>query len=1809
MEHSNFLNKRKAFESVTKLTDVSVNPLEILKDKGKNLFLLDLELDSLFELNKGQAGYRESFNQLTNKKIGSGTTQIRLPNVVQFAMGKMDPTSGSIVPGSRVNYILNAAAEGLDEGSFWEGTSKSLKDVMFGRAPVPAGSQLLSRTEFDKAVMGHLAGITRDPNNLISGYNIRNADVSWLEQMGVQSSRIRGFDMLRHAQLLMPEQGYVGGGTLESVSNALLGETAVQTHDAADDIVKLASVAGQLYGKKWQEADPSIRRHILFNMASSLNTRGITSGVSETAAFFRASKDPYLFSRYKLDSAKSVFKTVDGQDILGTVIHSGERSGMRQIYNILKKRDPFAASELFKLHKFFKKTTEGRLRFALETRGNLDYLYLYSVNSQGETIATESLPFVQDQIGTAITYRNRLLASRRIQLQTEKGPVVTSFAGADFRAMRETLRVDKNGGLEVRGGSSNLNEATLRAIVGNAERRRIFTNPNDLDDGAVTIGAKGRVSRSSLLTNLRYTNLNGRINWAAFIASDVELQIAGVRVKEAGANGAGATTKIVGMPQIERINEVTAYYNSTRALEVSRGAADRSYNGLQVLDKAAREALDYTRALGLSAQGIKPEDVQRQIFGVGGGIHLGISERALTKGSFAFRTINLLDYRADIAPMIVPRGFASRLDKVRKLSGATTIPVPGYMGTIGVIQGSGSLAEQAAEARVFGEDPGVWVTKKGMRIMPRYRRTEKVHAPEIGSDLYEKLSPDQIDELSRRGSVLNFGVAGYPSIQLDENSTIASMVRDDKVKKLKLRPGQQIRSLAVRDHGITLEIEKSSKLDTHASFLVNEIRTTSQGLAGSFSDADVIGHSYYFKPSELEMIHYGSKVSKAGKEKELVEYLKGVLPAGHGLEDDLTEIYGKTMFGAPNVETPILTSHIKNFLEKEGIPYAPDQVTYSAKMMSHKTRGRINAERTVSFYDFLFMQRFGADSDLGSLKKGALKLRLQAVQEMGTVGHALGWTSGGPLYSLLKNKFDRSTGKAFDYLRSGLAGVNTGNLDELGKFDVLTFDKIRSGALKPVSASKGGVPMAALRETFLYKYRHSGFVLDLGTNIGSLPIGKGKAVGNSRYVWIPGAHLLGFGGDKGIGRISHSSTVGQYASALDLIFSGAQPQNVALALYKAQSSFISRLFGKGKLLEEKALTSGRVAGSMNARVIGRGASTSLEDLYTVDVDIDYLSRHKKILGLSDEYLDQIKTGGAFGYIHIDPRHRPEYSVLTRLRGVKRAQSKSILGISSELLRMLQRDVDKDVVRFAPLDLYGHWSDALPEGATAEQVNESLKIYFRGQASDFGGSLKASYEEMLSYAGKGKELSSETADFTKFLAWKLHAAAPWVRTRNTIDAMLAIKAKVVDMQKRGLDQAQMVEETTQFISRIFNFKKASSANPIVAKTSELVLEAYSGGSEKVSQRVLRSFAMVAETFQYALAKGGSLSAAATSLSETVAAQEAMVFSMLKNTKDLDPRAALEKAKANINAASRVFVEEVYKAKGSFNFGGQGTNIDDYVRSFSETLGTVNFAKGMFAGVSTAADTPEARQTFLGRASGFFSKLIRGRSDRSIIDLAMAGLDPMQMGDQFITESQAAANFEKHLPEEVVRSTFANLPSHKEAVAAASKDAGKARAMSKGAESVMDTIDNIFKYATDAWSATPQGVKYAAYALGGYAALTNLLDAVPGSDDEYMDAPPISSSHMMQNSLPRTPMVQEENIRYPMPQNPAQFKQKALIQRISPMYGFNGRIASTDASLTANNMLNVMGGAGIANGNIQIYDNRRKGSMDPSFEARNAINSDY
>lgn len=1868
-----FIEQQKRIQNMVTARSTSVSPIEAFRERKFRLGSFDIETKPFKQLEPGQAGYAEGvWDSVNQRSLGSGTSLIPRTNIMQFSMGsglaggRYRSLTDVVVSTDHLGRAFTAAD--MRSGDFLH--HKDLISAVAGdklqpgmrRMPFQAAQSHIQDV-FDKMGSGRNAS-----RRLLLGYNVTNADINWLTQSGIDTSKNKIFDVYRLAQVLMPT-GYTGGMKQESVARYLFGADYIQSHLASGDSELTFKIFNEMLSpERWKgysagqqkQAWDILAPHFAEDMGAPQSTSR-----SLTRNFLYNTNDPYLLRQFKFDKSSHLFSVPgDGGSVARKIIHSGTKRGRNKIYQHIKKIDPESALEFKRLYKKVQKHGRGRIEFALERREGLNFFYMMGLDGNKNVVAQTSMPMHQLGTPSAVTYRGSLMGTYGQGLVTvNKGQARRmQFMGHFMRSMRKGLYDSARGGLDVSFAqgiqSGNIAPPIFQAMVSNAERRRVlYSGDINIDlgkkraglekaAGVVSTDTTGRgVRRGALVTALYDLKMAGDMNFGLLGALDRHF-----RLTKTGSKM---------LPGMQEMFEEFQYINVKRGSEVATTESKklRAYNPFESLSKHGQIIHESMKGIDASFVGTKPEDLPRGVFTVNGGIHMGLNDRAYTKGTFQFRQIRPFLSAEDTArvsgfknPLLVPRGTATGLQKAGKLlakAGQTgNRTLLGAATRMAVIQGSG--AEGAAAAfKIFG-DPGVIPTRKALPFLAKPGSTSVVHVQDLSGDLLEGLTPGQMHSLRQKSANvlgnIKVGSEGILGMSPDGN-------------QVRLQPGTELRGVKWDSASQTFKMQirqAGARLANETPLLINSTRVTAHGYQGALGSSHFIGHSHFFKESDLLAGHYMSKVQDAGLGEDFVAHMRAKV--GDDLMGEIVRSNGQVLMGAPQKTTQEITDITKAFLQERGVSNIdPKEIALSAQD-ALKFGGKSYKEYGVAAF-----HRFAPDIDMGQKAGSALRLRMSAFKDAALLESALG-VNRPRLSRFLKKLHASSTHHSHREFSVGmefLFGLNQDPRAALSAakqagMSVLTPNQIRKQY--KATGIQGARTVDSLKGTWFEKNLRRGFILDMGkdanvlmpTGVGNISGRKESLAGFRRYIYMPSAHLAGFGATQGLASLSKGQPFGHFAEAMNLMIQGdVDDAQIARSLFVAHSKWHRKLFGKDKLIDRRAMRTPKLTQSSALRILPH--SQKMRDVvdpsrvYTAEVDIRWLRENQKQLKISDEFVTSIMEGRGYGYLNIEPHQRLEHNALVRLKaapvnrgmaaaadraGLRGPEASRGIRLSEELLHLLERDVDKDVARMLWLDT-GKGSSLMQKmgiGAdAAQEIQAGIHSLFSAQVDKMAPSLSGEFKSFLereAFLNKNSPANKAISMGNKlstFLAGKHMAPLPWVRMRHD---RFMINELFMAGQKDTGNRMAATAAIGDLIKREFGLKVGSN-NHLLSEGIEKIAK-----SLPDAEATIMTESVIQRYMQFALEKGGTFGSKVQKSLDDLAGLQVQAFEMANSGQDA--KTIISHTRGRAQSIIEAFLSSAYSEKAKLKLGGfadmTGRNQESISRTIQKSariagvqLGNVAALRGI-AG-QTAGSTVSDMKYVLGRSTASVN-LFTNRFQEDEVAEAMMGsktvaqyLPSIGRDVASMAKEGRVASLEQVVPNVVSGGDTAFMSElkklgYKGALDAASEGAGKARHISERGQAVENIIEGLTKDLGDLWKKSPY-VRGGIMALGGLAIAAQARDVIQGTEDEYLNAPPIDSAPGIRAALPGSPMVGQPGgaVQYPIPQNPVSFQQRAAIGRSSPAVQMGGRISSGSPYSAAGMSMSTMNDMGIDSGTVSIVDARRHSNISAELAAKDRVYSDY
>lgn len=1867
MELNEILAYRKRLNDLRQARSTSANPLDIIKAQNMKINILDLETTALRELRPGQAGYRATFDKVLGRPSGVGTSLIDKANIIEFALyGQGRPggpgglienifVEGSYLPGSTLRQKARLLKP---RGTQWAGHSRAMMRAVLGKDPrLPGGAERLPFQEARTRIQGAINRLAQ-PGNLVLGHNIVGADLIWLQQMGIDTSGLRVVDTLRLASILNPKGGTTAGQTLESLARDLLGEKEVAHMAGADVGQTWRLVMEKMFSsERWagysQAQKNAVWDAISPQMAAS---RGMSqSGISGTASILHNVDDPFLLRDLKWTERTALFRTTDGGRAIRKIIHTGTERGRQRI--VARIKDKVAREEFEKLFRFLDQASGGRIHFGLERRGGLEHFFMFGAERGTGGIlqptgVAQSLPWLQTRTlgsSSAATYRGRLKGVQGGYIAHGPSPVRTNYLGLWFNAMRTRL-FDPTGGIEVGMRGGNLTSRLFRAFISNTERSMTFI-PYEGEElsGVMTRSVTGRtVRRGALLTGMRNLTMGGEIDYAVLGALENQRQFI-----TGGIEIGGVTS--------QAIDPIIAMQNEFADLSLGHAervrAGKKIHNRFRGIKAAAKNLLEFFSNYRLTDVGVKSEDVMKGIFVEGEGLHMGLSKKAREKGTYAVRGINIitdpqaLDRLAKAGfrePALIPHALQrarSVAERIGRLRGARIKPMVGIAANVAFLRNPNLLATR----QTFG-DPGVYYTQRGARFVSRKASPRILSVRDLSDEVLAALTPEQFEEFkiakglssARAGSLGTSRVLGT-SIS---GKTIRRK-RSERILGINFNSGTQAYDITLSKSGLEFR--------TEIPLLISDRRATAFSYlkSGQGINADFIAGAEGFNLRQMYVYHLMETAREAGLSKEMATHL-----ASKGL-DPLTS----------NPTDVIRAS--RQLLKSAGVKFKPQTVIDKNPSSIFAGRG------SVIFKGVPVFQRYASEADIGFEVGGALKLRLEQLTDMAAMEGALG-IKGAPMSSLLGKISGKLTRGSVDEFKFGI-GVNTGFIkqaDVLAQarqagLETYTLADIRAGGLQPFSKF-GMHSVDALQGTYYGKHLNRGFVLDLGQNIGALPLGmRGNdlRVGSGlRYMYIPSARMAGFGTTGDIARISSAAPYSAFQEAITLAARGqVSTEAIAQQLFIAQSKFLRSAFGKDKSIDRMLNRTRGIRFSSGMRIIPQRSLANQpmghiarRRVLQVDVDLSYLRKHRRELGLSKEYIESVKQGRAYGYVSIAPPQRAAHSMLVKVRArdtrfinklmralnfknkkrlafpeLSGAYSQG-LGVSEVLQYFLERDVDKDAIRML-------WLDHGKQGAIQKLLGESVDVaglgqMYQAQQEQLVPGMIRDYRRFIAHEmrlGKAldktvkRSVDSRADELATFLGMKGTAAAPWVKFRG--DRAIIYEMWNAAERSKG-DRQAAYTRLVRLVQSQFGFRVGINNPAFYAATRIMAENLPSAKQAVVSRDVIQRY------MQFMLEKAGKSRTMTETVTDALSMIQTDVYRRLQEGKfGKDPTKAAEQAmefaRGRAELITRAYLEKtVKKGRGKLKLEMFARNVDEASSIFGRTYG---YLQGL-RGVSAYAQDPIEGERLLAKsvaAQKLFNRRLTGvnaltdavapglsrelSSGRDMITAASAYLGAIpgdldnvmgisEMGLPIAGNTELIAELQKYgySPREAQSAVRSGTAAAKVAQAVANQTAGAERSMKSA---LAETIGGFTKDISSLWKTSPV-FRYGVMGAGALAAIAQIRNQ---TEDQYLAAPSIETSAAMQMPapMPRAPMVRRDNVQYPIGPNPVQYQQRVRLGRTTPAVQMGGNYRTDNANSFAAYTMDNLQNAGIQNGIISINDARTQDDITQAFSARDAIASDY
>ena len=1783
------ISRNREIQELVTARGQSKNPLEIFREKGYRFNVLDLEVDSLATLKKTSAGYSEAFNPITGRSLGAGTSLIRKANMIQFSMG-------AGVPGGKFSILENIVVDKSTipkANALWPGHDPRLKEAVTGGALEPG----MTRMSYNKAAAAAQKRLnTLGAKDILVGHNILNADITWLKQSGINPAGVNVLDTMSLGQILASSQGHTGGIKLESLTKLFLGKEGT-SHLASEDIVDNFNVLNQMFSpENWAKYSKGQQKQawdFLMPLFAASSGSPVRAGdYSITGSLLHNSADPMLYRQMKFRRSAAIFRT-KGKEALRTLYHSGTKRGAKKIYDRIKQFDPSGAQEFKSLYRYLNQQSGNRINFALEQRNGLEYLNLYSSTKKGRPIGDAvSIPFVQSRHARSlVTYKGALRGTRGSFAGVVGGQLVeTSMTGLFLSQMRATLK--GGGGIEKGLGSGNSTINLLKAIAGNAERAKVFYGGESRGIASKSVGT------GSLLTALHNLKVGPEFGYAIPTAMAGEVQFV-----KAGARIGGATAE--DLPGLAGLKETLKYINIDRSTLVQQGNEQRGFNSVKAIKEGSSQLLKTLEKYGISALGIKEEALTSGIYRRSA-LHFGLSKAAVEKGTFHLRGIQpivnqgmLHQLRGFRSPMLMPSGLVGANESVKRLTrlsgqGGRYSPMMGASMRVSMLYGGNTR-----DIFSFFGDPGVKYTSSALPFLQKPGTPRSVFARELNTKLLSSLSDEQLQafRIDKRLDTSTLGRVNYSGVLGHTDMAPETMRAGERILDIKYNKAS---------HGYDIKLGRDLVREYETPLLVGTRRTTATGPIKGFSGSQLVGHSMFFNTQEMYLHHMAAQVQKAGLNKEYASFLGSRF-------GNVVSSRDFSAIGAPDANQYSILKATRSFLRSKGIEYKPQKEAVSGVPGAY-----------ARAFDLPVFHRFGADQDLGYKAGNALRLRLDAVKEMAMMESSLGLQSSrvsGMLGRIYKaGTYDRlrefKFGLGLMYKQQASGSVRQ-NAAKLG-LDVLNFADIRGGKLSPTTIS-GDKTAGSLAGTYLDKYLQKGFVLDLGEDIGMLPMGmsgsKNFISSGNRFVYIPSARMAGFGYAKGgIGQVSKGRPYGKFAEVINLIARGDVSSNqVARRLFGAYESFERQIFGKNRAFERKLLTTGKLRSSASMRIVPQRSG----GMFDVNVDLKWLGQNKNQLGITDDFLAKIARGeDAFGYMEISPHQRPGHATLVRLRQAKTGSvlSKGI-GVSPELLYQLERDVDKDAARILFLDTAKGSSVDDMLGGKAFHYDRHLNKLFKSQSEKLSPGMRKDFNAFL--RSESRALSSLVRSvnipdhLSSFLSMKGLAAVPWVRTRHDTQIIL----RMWDIGKKTkADQSIRVSRLGRMVSSQFGLK-GGLQNPLISDTLKAVAKTLPG-----DKTAILSMDVMQRYMQFLLKKAGDKKYSTEKSLDALGGLQARLFDRLRTGDIKSGEQLVREAIQESTQISRSFLQDA-AASGELKLAGFGgasraEAIQNASRAFGRTWGPAHAVRAAYA---NAVDPNNYKN--LGRASALrkltgrrgAEDLARGRSFLGAIhglleDSAFSGGRVSNIQEGNILPIEGDTEFRAALARRGLVDGTDTAKARQSLMNKELAETGGSRAI-KGAFG--EVFGDIASGLSKLWRESP-AFKVGLVGAGGLALFANARRVFMGSDEGELSPPPLETSQVMQNSLHRSPMVgmPESNVQYPIGPNPVDFRQKAYLQRMNPAVQLGGQMKGEGSPFASiENATVAMTSAGVGNGMISISDSRRNHDITASFEARDIMNSDY
>ncbi len=1860
---SGFLKTRKLLE----MPNVSTSPLDRFKSTKSRLNIFDTELVNLYELTAGAAGAVESeIEPKTGLRMTGGTSTLKIHEMVQFSVleKSFEPKSSK--------QILNLfrSPEGLSD-NWWEG-SKGVQDLIFGRG-VTEGK---TKAEFEAGVKNYFKSL--DPNSriLLMGYNADKADREWLRQFGAElPSNIHYVDMYDIARIAFPKQGYTGGLKLETLKQVILKQDIKGSHTATGDNLTVSQLFDHIMGAHWNTMSSAQQNMIYKHLTPFLQASPAVNSRfgSHTLDFFQSASvdDPYLLRRYKFAKDSVLFRTRSGKPALGTVFHTGSKAGLEHIENLLGQIDDSSVGHFKKLYQNLQSYSDNRLEFLLEKRKGLDYLYLVSTDKgpsakNRRVLSQVGIPLQQVAATgqkSLVTFGNKAYGVRGRFIEKSGSKFLQrSYTSLMLEAMNQALYPLERGGIVVKDGLNNLNPNFLKAIVANAQRVKMLSPSGDgIDFGSLSRDITGGLldSRSigTALTNIG--SIQGeRSGTVAALENDIQFLL-NRDVWHHQGNLSEEVLKQAEIPEFKKLKDIFDNMNIFRSLAVRQGKGAVANSDMPALKEASAAILKLFEhpdlsGLGATFYGIKPEAIFRGIFSSKGGIHSGITKRTGPKGSFELRNINFFSAKAREgikAASMVPRGLIPGIAGAQRRG---LNYVPGRIATLGVITAnpSGSAADKLAvmmAAHTYGGDASVLATTSGARKIKSTYTNKSIFVNELHSDVLSKLSREQRQQLRRASGDLRINLVGHSKLDL--------LDRDPKTKRV-IDPNQRIvlgtrivngkeRPVVLNEHlksrsKYKLESERLVGITTvkgqrgyylhlaapraeaiGRSIIVGGLRTTISEYqnsetkrGGLFKSADFVGFDEFNSGVDLEYQHKINRITASGKASQFHSFLERELKQKI---ESFTDSHGQFFFETPSADAATLQAKADVFARRHGIDVNVPIVNLSAA--EAKMRG-VPVGTPMKLFDVFMHERLGERDDLGKKVGGALRIRLKDATEAQVRATASGYGGISPSSVALRRIFGRynNAGRHFNdyakYIASGGTVLPSG-------IKTYTLEHLRNGALLPINTS-GHITRESIKGTIFDKHMNTPFAIDLGADVGVIPIGgkkvneagkvtrEARAINRRRILLFPSMRMAGFGLSDGSTKISTTDAFGRFAAGINLLMdSSLDPNFAANQFARGYKKFHGGMFGKDKFYEKHGKKTRKIKESAQLRNIksSLGGDFSGRAVGTVELEEGFIRRNWRDLGLTDDFVKRIKAGQAFGLVTINPHTSLQHSSLVRYQFRKKSRfsfSPSI-GTHPFLSKVIRRDYDKDKIFTLFFDQRNKKSRDAFHAALQKEWEHTSSTDYNILSRNMQETLRRQHniaskktDIERAFADDGKDLDKALMDL---VAFKGLAPSPHLKIKGE-ELFLSPDDQLA--YYKGTPGKDVLKSHLK--KKMFTAFNLSGGRKISSNAIDLAATLMDVNAHELNSRYKNWAVFQEELYQQSLQKAGAIKDAAQQFGDVISGLQVEAWDMYKNDRRTSASDVYGHLKKRASTAASQFMDVVQEHKGMLNIG-SAVNFEDtgkLIEDFSTNQAMMHLMYGSF-GFDLSNGDKSKRDMFLGRSHSARA-LLKKSAKKDNLDVFLRHEEVIDANFDFnalgTIESQANDQFrsikgEVKVAAEAAANQMAEGGGRASPFIESIEAAGKklASAVTQGGSSIIEAISNL-----------PPNAKMGLGLLGGYIAYSQLT---AGGVNELapLSAPDISSSRVMQSSLPKTPIISSQDVRYPDPINPASYRSKAMIQRGSPMIQFHGRQITNNPYGTSMDLADTIGSANVANGQINIYDNRSSSDMQAQFAARDAMVSDY